>query len=116
MAVTELTTLVMDKASKGEVGDGVAFSTIDGTDGGTWDNGGLEMIIVRNAEAATNTITFEDSDGNADAAITIPASKCIAYGPLPVSKYGAAPVIKTNDATNITVLVVEWRPENTITG
>lgn len=107
MAATALSTTPLKSVRYGEVGAGLAFSTIDGTDGGTWVNTGCEAIIVRNNEAATNTIQFVRADGTTDAALTIPASKCVAYGPLDAEVYGTNPVIKTADAVNITVLVVD---------
>lgn len=116
MAVTALSTLALKNARKGEVGAGLAFSTIDGTDGGSFVNTGVEMLVVRNAEAATNTVTLTRANGSVDDALTIPASKCVAWGPLDPSLYGDLVQVDTGDAVNCTFLVVDMSgTENTIT-
>ena len=119
MAVTALSTLALKNARLDQVGTGLAFTAIDGTDGGSYVNTGVEMVIVRNAEAATNTVTFHDKDGVSMGTLTIPASVCVAWGPLAPALHNDANgkvLIKTGDATNCTFLVVAMDgTENTIT-
>lgn len=98
-------------ASKGAVP-----TASDASNGNSFANGGLELLVVDNVGASSRTLTVKDKNGNNAGVITIAANKCQVIGPFDVAIYGTT-VTFTSSHAELEVLPVSLSTYGkTITG